>query len=48
LALLDMAPGAGINGREDADIALLRERIDRTSSEAKAASSTSAGGTLQR
>ena len=48
LALLDMAPGAGINGREDADIALLRERIDRASSESKAASSTSAGGYHQQ
>ena len=48
LALLDMAPGAGINGQEDADIALLRERIDRASSESKAASSTSAGGYHQQ
>ena len=48
LALLDMAPGAGISGREDADIALLRERIDRASSESKAASSSSAGGYHQQ
>jgi murein L,D-transpeptidase YcbB/YkuD len=45
LALLDMAPGAGISGREDADISLLRERIDRASSESKATSTTAAPST---
>ena len=43
LALLDMAPGARISGREDADIALLRERIDRASSESKSTSGSTGG-----
>ena len=48
LALLDMAPGAGISGREDADISLLRERIDRASSESKATSTTHQGHQTQQ
>ena len=43
LALLDMATGARDSGREDADIALLRERIDRASSESKSTSGSTGG-----